>query len=186
MLLVMSEFWGKCCGKLDSLDINKCRSTPSLLSLRESFYGRRRNCKGSQMKVERIKSVIQIKDIIPFSPRFSTLFHFPARSSSKCECVTHLNGNVSVAETRNGFGLAPFLPYFLSYFSLSPALIVSLMCVRVCGCHNTFLHLPLAFLCSLFMHSVHLFFIYCLCVLDICISLSFCFLLHTFERRAKC
>jgi len=83
------------------------------------------------MKVERIKSVIQIKDIIPFSPRFSTLFHFPARSSSKCECVTHLNGNVSVAETRNGFGLAPFLPYFLSYFSLSPALIVSLMCVHV-------------------------------------------------------
>lgn len=123
------------------------------------------------MNVERIKSVIQIKDFIPLATP-QTLFLF----SAKCECVTHLNGNVRVAEIRDGLALsyAPAAPSY-SEFSpifpcLSPALIVFCMCARV-WCHNTILHLALAFLRFLFMHFVHLFFIYCLCVLDICISL---------------
>lgn len=123
------------------------------------------------MNVERIKSVIQIKDFIPLATP-QTLFLF----SAKCECVTHLNGNVSVAEIRDGLALSyasavPSYSEFSPIFPcLSPALIVFCMCARV-WCHNTILHLALAFLRFLFMHSVHLFFIYCLCVLDICISL---------------
>lgn len=129
--------------------------------------------------------------LLPLPSRLSIS---PALLCSKCECVTHLNGNVSVAETRNGFSFSLFHLPFESYFHC--------LCYFF-GCFNCLLHMcvcarviirfyiwHLAFMLLIYAFRSFIFHLLPrLCARDICISrrecVTFSFILHTFELACR-